>query len=395
MHFKYYLSSYKKSDLTYAIRLKISTSKNDIQYIDSKISVLKNQFDTKKQKIKKHILEENLNASLDALKTKVQKIYLKNEEVNAAELLVLYKNRNNNAQSFIDFYYELLAETKLKKQFRTSITLNRHITNLKKFKNPIYFKDIDLKFAKAFETWMLKKGNKTNTIANNFSALKAALNKAVKRNIIIVNPLNNYTIKKENIERPHLTFEEINKIIDLEIEEKHNGMIRARDMFLFSFYSAGMRFSDMCKLKWSNIKGDNIVYIMSKSKKRAGSKRTIPLNKKSLEIINKYKGKNKIYIFPILYGYEKVSIEEMERRIFNKNSTNNRSLKIISKRLDLDVSLSMHIAKHSFANYAVNNNVGVLILSKLLGHTNLSTTQHYLKDFYHKEESDTMNDLFN
>ena len=56
--------------------------------------------------------------------------------------------------------------------------------------------------------------------------------------------------------------------------------------------------------------------------------------------------------------------------------------------------VNMHMAKHSFADFAVKKDTGLLMISKLLGHTKLSTTQHYLKDFYHKEEAEEMNRLF-
>ncbi len=54
----------------------------------------------------------------------------------------------------------------------------------------------------------------------------------------------------------------------------------------------------------------------------------------------------------------------------------------------------MHMAKHSFSDYAVKSKVDLLVLSKLLGHVKLSTTQHYLKDFYQKEESEQVHSTF-
>ena len=165
-------------------------------------------------------------------------------------------------------------------------------------------------------------------------------------------------------------------------------------MFLFSFYSAGMRYSDVCGLKWSNISGNDIVYTMSKSRDRSGGKRTVPLNQKSKDILDKYKGNDDFYIFPPLYKCEGFSTYEIERKLHQNNAKINRALRSLGKKIGLNFNLSMHIAKHTFADYAVKNGVGILILSKLLGHTNLSTTQSYLKDFYNKEESDTLNDLF-
>ena len=395
MNFNLQLRAYKKQNGTQAIRLRFFTSSNDVQYIDSKISILKNQWDNKRQLVKKHPFEEKLNAQLDTLLKEVQNIYYKNTGISAKRLLFLYRNNKKyDSSSFLDFYQSLIDEMKLKDKIRTAKTNQHYLDKLKKFSSYISFNDLSVQFAKEYEKWMLEKGNKVNTIASNFKAIYATLNKAVKLGLIDQNPIRGYTITTENVEKESLTYEEIQKMVDLEIAPRHKGMVKARDMFLFSFYSAGMRFSDVCKLKWDNIIGNDIVYIMEKSKARAGSRRTIPLNPKSIEILKKYEGKNNTFIFPPLYGYENTNTEAIEKRLYIQNNAVNRSLRIIGEKLKFSFNLTMHIAKHSFADYAVKNDVGILILSKLLGHTKLSTTQHYLKDFYHKEESDTINKLF-
>ena len=53
MNFQFQLRNYKKKNGTQAIRLRFSTSANDIQYIDTGVSVVKNQWDEKKQHVKK------------------------------------------------------------------------------------------------------------------------------------------------------------------------------------------------------------------------------------------------------------------------------------------------------------------------------------------------------
>lgn len=393
MIFRLQLNSYKKQNGTQAIRLRFFLSQNDSQYIDTKISVLKNQWDHKKQAVKKHPLEENLNASLKDILSKVQKLYYKNKEVSAKRLLQIYKSsQKHNTSSFLDYYQELVDEMLLKEKIRSAKTNQRYINKLKQYASFISFSDLSVLWAKDYEKWLLKRGNKTNTIASNFKAIYASLNKAANSGLIDSNPLKGYEIVSENVEKQSLTLEEIQQIINLEILPRNKGMLKARDMFLFSFYTAGMRFTDMCKLKWSNIIGEDIVYTMNKSKSRSGSRRIIPLNPKSKDILNKYKGNT--YVFPTLYNCEKESQEVIEHKIYISNNNLNRALKIIAKQCNIMKPVSMHMAKHSFTDYAVKNDVNVLMISKLLGHTNLSTTQHYLKDFYHKEESDTINMLF-
>ncbi|MFV0565362.1 MAG: tyrosine-type recombinase/integrase [Flavobacteriaceae bacterium] len=325
----------------------------------------------------------------------VQKIYYNNSGISASRLLQLYKNRKKyNSSSFLEFYQTIIDEMVLKDKIRSARTNQNYLNKLKLYQSTIYFSDLSVQFAKDYDNWMLKRKNKVNTRASNLKAIYSVLNKAVKLGLIQKNPFKGYAITTENVEKQSLTYNEITSLTDLKIEKRHKGMIKARDMFLFSFYSAGMRFSDVCKLRWINIVGNDIVYTMEKSKSRAGSRRTIPLNPKSIEILEKYKGKDDVFIFPPLYGYEKANTETIEKRLYIQNNAVNRSLRIIGEKLNFSFNLTMHIAKHSFADYAVKNDVGILILSKLLGHTKLSTTQHYLKDFYHKEESDTINKLF-
>ncbi|SEE58137.1 Site-specific recombinase XerD [Tenacibaculum sp. MAR_2010_89] len=395
MNFSLQLRSYKKKNQTQAIRLRFFTNKNDIQYIDTKISVLKNQWDSKKQVVKKHPLEESLNAKLNALLTEVKKVHYKNEGASAKRLLQIYKNTKQfDTSSFLDFYQSLVDEMILKEKIRSANTTQKYISKLKKYSSHISFSDLSVNWATDYENYLLKKGNKINTIASNFKSIYSALNKAIKLGLINSNPIKGYKIVVENVEKESLSLEEIEKVINLEIHPRHKGMIKARDIWLFSFYTAGMRFTDICQLKWINIIGNDIVYTMNKAKTRSGSRRTIPLNPKSIEILEKYKNKDDFYVFPPLYNHKNSSITTIEHRIYITNNNLNRALKIIAKQCDINKPISMHMAKHSFTDYAVKSDVGLLMISKLLGHTKLSTTQHYLKDFYHKEESDTINKLF-
>lgn len=395
MNFNFLLSPYLKKNGTQLIRLKIETSQSDTQYIDSGVSVKKNQWDNNKKKVRKHPLEENLSGTLNSLLLKVQKLHYANPEVSAKRLAFIYKNRkNHDTSSFIKYYQSINDEARLRGNIRTAITQDKYIVKLKLFSGDVKFSDINKEFIKDFELWMLKKGNKTNTIASNLKCIYAVLNKAVRIGLIKDNPIRGYKIKSENTEKESLTYEEIQKLENLDLHQRYKGMIVAIDLFLFSFYSAGMRFSDMCKLKWVNIAENDIVYTMGKARSRSGSKRTIPLNPKSKAILEKYKGKNETFVFPPLYNFDKKTPEEIEYKIYISNNSLNRSIKIASKRIGLKKSVNMHMAKHSFASHLVKNKVNLLILSKLLGHTKLATTQAYLKDFYNEEQSAEMERVF-
>jgi|GEM_PF-681192 phage integrase family protein len=394
MNFQFQQRTYKKQNGTQAIRLRIFTSANDIQYIDTGISVLKNQWDDKKQQVKKHPIEEQLNASMNALLNDVKILYYKNEGVSAKRLLQIYKNsKKYDGSSLLNFYQSIVDENKMKGAIRTAKTQQHYIDKLSKFASFLSFTDISPLWAKDYEKWLISRGNKPNTIASNFKCLNAILNKAVKMGLIEKNPLKGYQIKTVNSKKDILSIEDINLLENYEIAPHFKGMELARDVFLFSFYMAGMRFSDVCKLKWENVTDTEVVYTMGKSEKRAGATRYIPITPKVKQILERYKA-NKTFIFPILDKCDLNNIEKVEYTIYIANNKLNRSIKILAKHAGITKHVSMHIAKHSFASYAVKNNVNLFHISKLLGHTKLSTTEHYLRDFFQKEQTDVMNSLF-
>ena len=394
MNFQFQQRTYKKQNGTQAIRLRIFTSANDIQYIDTGISVLKNQWDDKKQQVKKHPIEEQLNASMNALLNDVKILYYKNEGVSAKRLLQIYKNsKKYDGSSLLNFYQYIVDENKMKGAIRTAKTQQHYIDKLSKFASFLSFADISPLWAKDYEKWLISRGNKPNTIASNFKCLNAILNKAVKMGLIEKNPLKGYEIKTVNSKKEVLSIEDIGLLENYEIAPHFKGMELARDIFLFSFYMAGMRFSDVCKLKWENVTDTEVVYTMGKSEKRAGATRYIPITPKVKQILERYKA-NKTFIFPILDKCDLNNIEKVEYTIYIANNKLNRSIKILAKHAGITKHVSMHIAKHSFASYAVKNNVNLFHISKLLGHTKLSTTEHYLRDFFQKEQTDVMNSLF-
>lgn len=395
MNFQFQIREYKKQNGTQAIRLRFFTSARDIQYLDTGISVLKTQWDSKKQIVKRHPLEEKLNTSLTALLNEVKSLYYKNEGVSAKRLLQIYKNANKyDENSFFNFFQEVINEMALKESFY-SVQVQKAVFNkLKEFSSYLNFSDINPVWAKDYQQWALKKGNKLNTVNANLKVVKAILNKAVRLEIIDKNPLHNYELTYLNSQKDFLTYEEIQKIENAVFPERNKNWNLARDVFLFSFFSAGMRFGDVCKLKWENITQNEIVYIMGKSIRRSGAKRYLPLNSKTLNILEKYKNENSVFVFPMLKGFEKADKRRIISRISSCNLDLNRALKKIAKFVLINKNLSLHISKHSFADYAVKNNVDLLHISKLLGHTKLATTEHYLKDFYDKEQADVMNKLF-
>jgi len=85
---------------------------------------------------------------------------------------------------------------------------------------------------------------------------------------------------------------------------------------------------------------------------------------------------------------------EAKKIINTKNSLINNNLKKIAKSIKSEVELSFHTSRHSFADYCKRKKVDVHLIKDLLGHSKVSTTEIYMRDFYEEETDEAMDTLF-
>ncbi|WP_281991417.1 site-specific integrase [Aquimarina aggregata] len=393
MTLEFVLNDYKKKDGRQSIRLRITIDRIP-QYLSTGIYIFKNQWDYKNTCVRKHPIEDKLNVTLKALKNEFLSFAIPKKDLGSKKIVTLWRQRKSIGKlSFIEFYQSVIDQKRQEGKISTANICSDYLIKLKKFNSDTTFQELNLDYLLLFEKFMLDLGNKVNTIASNMKFLKSIIREGIKQGYLTKNPFDGYKIKTENTEKESFSYEDIMKLEKLFIAPQYKGQIRARDMFLFAFYNAGMRFGDVCRMKWQNIKGKEIVYVMHKSKKRIGSNRIIPITEKVQNILDRYKGKNKDYIFPILKGIKPDDLEKIEHKIYIGNNAVNRSFKILCENNGLK-PLTFHSSKHSFADYAVKNEIDLLTISKLLGHNKLSTTQTYLKDFYQKQQVEAIKNMF-
>jgi integrase len=197
----------------------------------------------------------------------------------------------------------------------------------------------------------------------------------------------NVTIKLSSGNKIGLTEEEIRTVEEMEFE-KDTSIWHTKNIWLFSFYFAGVRISDVLALRWSDIKNDRLYYEMSKNEKPVSLK--IP--DKAIEILEAYKpdkqSKND-YVFPYLKEADQDDEEDIFRKSRNAARLFNKWLKRIAEQADIDKNLSNHISRHSFGNIA-GEKIHPLMLQKLYRHSNLKTTINYQANFINKEADDAL-----
>ena len=198
-----------------------------------------------------------------------------------------------------------------------------------------------------------------------FNIFKGALNSAVRDNIISVNPATRLDIKdkpkRQSPNRCYLTFSEVQQLASLETtkpEEK-----TTLDAFLFSCF-CGLRISDIEKLTWGQIKtqtdcGQQIELTQVKTKRIL----YLPLSANALSFLPERNGAPDSGI------------------VFNMPERNivARYLRRFSARAGINKNITFHVARHTFATLELAFGADLYTVSKLLGHTNITTTQIYAK----------------
>ncbi len=251
-------------------------------------------------------------------------------------------------------------------------------TQLSKLFKRVKLSDVSVKHLKKYENYLKGIGNQQNTIHGRLKVLRKILYKAKKEGLIVTNPFENYSIKQEKTRRTFLVEDEINTLAELELTQESYKLVR--DMFVFACFS-GIRFSDVARLRVNNIVPKNDHYYLSFRIAKTKEVLTFKLPSRAKEMVDKYNdlSNQEALLFPILA--EKVFKDEKKlfNQISSKNAYFNKVLKLLAEKAGVTKHLSFHISRHTFATVALSRGVPIEVLSKLLGHADLKTTQIYGK----------------
>ncbi|MBT1705560.1 site-specific integrase [Chryseosolibacter indicus] len=330
-----------------------------------------------------------LNAYLDTLKTKVyeaQRQILDDGEVISTDTIreiVTGKNRNSKKLLEVFDYHNKQMRELVNIDFAPG-TMERYETARSHTKDFIKWKfgyeDIDVnklnyEFVADMEFYF-KTVRKCchNTSIKYISNVKKIVNICVKNGWLDRDPFFGYKMCKKEVIREYLSEEEISAVLAKNFPAERLNIVR--DIFIFSCYT-GLAYADIEKLKRSEIiigiDGDKWI---STTRQKTDSASRIPLLPIALQILEKYK------------NHPKCVNEDLLLPIFS-NQNMNGYLKEIAAIVGIEKKFTFHCARHTFATtVTLTNGVPIESVSKMLGHKNLKTTQHYAKIIDRKVSDD-------
>jgi site-specific recombinase XerD len=293
----------------------------------------------------KHMLMEIFNHHNDQMATLVGKDY-------SPATLERYKTSFKHTQSFLQWKYKV---------------------------SDIDITKLDHEFITEYEFW-LKSTRKCdhNSTLKYLSNFRKIVNRCLRHGWLPKDPFLGFKMTKKEVERTALTEVELQAVTDKKFQFERLTIVR--DIFLFSCFS-GLTYADVKKLKRSEIfiGIDGEKWLFSRRQKTDIAAR-IPLLPLALKMIERYANHPQCVL---------------EDRVLPglSNQKMNAYLKEIADLCGINKNLTYHIARHTFATtVTLSKGVPIETVSKMLGHKNLRTTQHYAK-ILDRKVSEDMNAL--
>ena len=350
------------------------------------------QWDPSKKRAKGTSSEvKQINHYLESAKSRIfqcyQELSSKGKKVTAQLIKATYLGEVENSKSLrdlIEYHSRKIKNTHAAgsiRNYRVSEKYFFKFLNKERKTSDIYLKELDYKFLCDFEDFLggyYPKGHPKamghNTIMKHIQRLRKMVTLAYNMEWIDKDPFRRWKNTFEKKDREFLTVGELSNLETYEFLVER--LDRVRDLFVFSCYT-GISYTDIMKLTKDNITIglDRNKWIISKRQK-TNTPIKVPLLDPVLELLKKYEDHPMTLVSGTLLP--KITNEKL-----------NVYLKEVAILCGIKKNLTFHMARHTFATtVTLSNGVPIETVSKLLGHTKISTTQIYARVLENKISQD-------
>ena len=379
------LKNKARSDRTFPIMLQIIKD-GKAKLLSTGISCLENDWDGSELK-KSHTNYQKRNLILSNIKSKALKIIdeFASDETDYTLIDFEAKFRGDKINSKITVFEHFEATIALMNTSGRTGNARSYKDTCNSFfsfhqDKDLSFKNLNVGLLERYEAHLRSRSNQDSGIAFRMRSIRSIFNSAIRNGIVKQEyyPFDKYKISKlkgKGLKRA-LSREEIKKILDADLAERPD-LIDTKNYFIFSYFTRGVNFVDLMKLKKESIQGENIEYIRSKTKGRFIIKIMPPVQK----VLDYYSSNNITdYIFPILLKNDLTPMQ-IENRKHKTLSKFNKNLKELAKLAKVDKNVTSYVIRHSFATNLKQLGVATDLISASMGHANLDITNSYLKEF--------------
>lgn len=393
---KLVLRTESKKDGTCPLAIRITKDRRS-SYIYLEYRVRPEDWDAEKQKVKKsHPNATRLNNFLlkKLAEATDQALELETKRTDVSSHAVKQRVRPTGGVTFFsqaDAYLEHLKESGKYNQYTAD---KPRIARFRAFcERDIAFSDLTVGLLERFKAYL--RGTRTiseRTVVNHLATVRSVFSRAIKEGIVERKDTpfgsEKIQIKFPDTLKIGLSIDELKRLEEVELANPLHH--HARNLWLFSFYLAGMRISDVLRLRWSDFHGERLHYAMGKNQK--GGSLKVP--EKAQAILAQYQG-DKSRSDDLVFSELKrlASLDDkflVQRAIAFATSRNDKFLRqFVAPLIETDKKLTMHLARHTFAQLA-GDKISIQMLQKLYRHSNIQTTIGYQSHFTTKSADDAL-----
>lgn len=367
------------------------------KYVSLGISVLPEHWDFSKNQPKadcpnREYIEMLIADKIKEYSAKIIELKANNQEFTATSLVERVCVNRVNRQTVGDFITNHISHLmtagcksyalSIRQLYNSMVEFNRHLD--------IPFADIDVAWLRRYELFLREKRLAENTIGIRFRTLRSIYNLAMEENV--ASP-DSYPFKKFKVSKLHqetakraLSKEDIERVLSYKSTNRY--MRLPIDIFAFTYYCEGINFVDIAHLTRANIVDGRLIYKRQKTKKLI----KIPLQSQAVALIDKYRNDESPYLFPILSAFHKTEVQQANR-IHKVITKVNDRLKQIGESLNLPITLTTYVARHSQATVMKRAGVSTAVIREIMGHSSERVTQIYLDSFYNEQVDNALKSL--
>lgn len=334
---------------------------------------------------------KSLNHYLDEVRARIVESYqdmqIKKQLITAdaiKSMLVGTEDKEHTLLKLVDFHNTRFKETLAHGTLKNYYTTQKYIQRFLKARygtTDLFLSELSYKFITDFELYLRNYQPKddhrplsNNGVMKHMERFRKLINLAVKMEWMIKDPFEKYQLRFTKVDRGYLTAEEMAMIENKEF--KISRLQWVRDLFIFSCYT-GLAYIDVMNLTPNHISiGIDGEQWLSTCRQKSDEPVRIPLLPQALEISNKYREHPRAIANGTLFP--KISNQKL-----------NSYLKEIADLCGVEKNLTFHLARHTFATtVTLLNGVPLETVSKMLGHSKITTTQVYARVVQQKVSED-------
>ena len=318
---------------------------------------------------------QQVNDSLDKIRMDLNKhytlVYDRDGFVTPEKLRNSYLGIDIQKNTLLSMYDKLVEQKRcLVGNTITDTTLEKYLATRKRIsdyllyqydKKDIPLKEVNYQFVSNYEIYLKSVcGCGHNSSVKHLRYLKKILTDSLKNRYITIDPFNNYRLGYKPVDKEYLLEAEIKKLLSKKFSVKR--LEEVRDIFVFQCFT-GIAYIDAFNLTADNIiEGENGENWIRLYRQKSSVQANIPLLEIPHIILEKYKGRKNGKLLPM-----------------HTNQKMNEYLKEIADLCGINKRLTTHCVRHTYATIMLTKGVSIESVSKMLGHTNITTTQIYAK----------------